>query len=399
MKEQDDLLISIIIPIYNVKAYLCKCIDSVINQIYTNLEIILVDDGSTDGCAKICDDFARRDSRVKVVHKVHGGVTSARKAGAEMATGEYILSVDSDDWIESHWISKLEGHLHPEKPDILFAQGFIRDYPHYQKRERFLPYCGYFKGNLIERQLLPHIIRNGDFCNQGLHLAHWQSMVKRDLYLNVEMKMLNEINLHEDVCALLLMIDQSNTIKVVRAGGYHYVHREGSIIDTYSKNTISIEYLKKVYEFVSENITNTERKSGILCNLNLLSFVGGMFGGCNMLQRKDCNHLIPYPQVTKGSRVVIYGAGRVGRSVLNALGDKYTLVAIADSNKFGEKIENEVIIGIDEIQYCEYDYIVVAVLYAWLANEIREQLVENGVPYEKIAIMQTDDITENILNG
>ena len=92
-------VISVIVPIYNVEDYLDRCVDSIINQTYSNLEIILVDDGSPDNCPKMCDDYAKKDSRIKVVHKENGGLSDARNAGMKVATGEYISFIDSDDWI------------------------------------------------------------------------------------------------------------------------------------------------------------------------------------------------------------------------------------------------------------------------------------------------------------
>ncbi|MGN0454204.1 MAG: glycosyltransferase family 2 protein [Ruminococcus sp.] len=93
-------LISVIVPIFNVEKYLNRGVDSIINQTYENLEIILVDDGSTDGCPGICDDYAKKDSRIKVIHKENGGLSDARNAGMKTACGEYISFVDSDDWID-----------------------------------------------------------------------------------------------------------------------------------------------------------------------------------------------------------------------------------------------------------------------------------------------------------
>lgn len=93
--------ISVIVPVYNVENYLRRCVDSIINQTYKNLEIILVDDGSPDNCPVICDEYAQKDSRIKVIHKENGGLSSARNCGMDMATGEYIGFVDGDDWIES----------------------------------------------------------------------------------------------------------------------------------------------------------------------------------------------------------------------------------------------------------------------------------------------------------
>lgn len=95
-----DRLISVIVPIYNVEQYLRQCLDSIVSQTYSNLEIILVDDGSPDGCPKICDDYASKDNRIKVVHKENGGLSSARNAGLDVATGDYIAFVDSDDYLD-----------------------------------------------------------------------------------------------------------------------------------------------------------------------------------------------------------------------------------------------------------------------------------------------------------
>lgn len=91
--------ISVIVPIYKVEKYLKRCVDSILNQTYRDLEVILVDDGSPDGCPAMCDEYAKKDSRIKVVHKKNGGLSSARNAGMKMATGEYVSFIDSDDWI------------------------------------------------------------------------------------------------------------------------------------------------------------------------------------------------------------------------------------------------------------------------------------------------------------
>ena len=95
-------MISTIIPVYNVDNYLPKCVDSIINQTYQNLEIILVDDGSLDRCPDICDEYAKKDKRIKVIHKKNGGLSDARNAGLEIAKGEYISFIDSDDYINEH---------------------------------------------------------------------------------------------------------------------------------------------------------------------------------------------------------------------------------------------------------------------------------------------------------
>lgn len=100
-------MITVIIPVYKVEEYLCECIDSIIAQTYTNLEIILVDDGSPDNCGKICDEYAEKDPRIKVIHQENGGLSAARNAGLDIATGDYIGFVDSDDYIELNFFKEL----------------------------------------------------------------------------------------------------------------------------------------------------------------------------------------------------------------------------------------------------------------------------------------------------
>ncbi len=104
-------LVSVIVPVYKSEKYLRRCVDSILAQTYTNLEIILVDDGSPDNCGKICDEYAAKDLRIKVVHKENGGVSSARNAGLEVFTGEYLTFIDSDDYVEKTYVESLVDNM------------------------------------------------------------------------------------------------------------------------------------------------------------------------------------------------------------------------------------------------------------------------------------------------
>lgn len=111
-------LVSIIVPIYKVEPYLRRCLDSIVNQTYTNLEIILVDDGSPDGCPMICDEYAAKDNRIVVIHKDNGGLSDARNAGLDVCKGDYISFVDSDDWVEMDYVGTLFELLNKNNADI-----------------------------------------------------------------------------------------------------------------------------------------------------------------------------------------------------------------------------------------------------------------------------------------
>lgn len=106
-ENESEQLVSVIVPVYNVEEYLKRCVTSVCDQTYRNLEIILIDDGSTDNSGKICDESGRRDFRIKVIHKKNGGLADARNAGLDIATGEYVTFVDSDDWIRTDYVETL----------------------------------------------------------------------------------------------------------------------------------------------------------------------------------------------------------------------------------------------------------------------------------------------------
>ncbi len=128
-------LISVIVPIYNVEKYLFRCVESLINQTYKNLEIILVDDGSPDNCPRLCDEYLKKDNRIKVVHKKNGGLSDARNAGMEIAKGDYISFVDSDDYVSLDFIEELYNTMISENSDIVecdvvkfFGSRFLEKY-------------------------------------------------------------------------------------------------------------------------------------------------------------------------------------------------------------------------------------------------------------------------------
>ena len=114
-------MISIIVPVYNVEKYLERCIESIVNQTYKDIEIILVDDGSPDNCPVICDRYAEKDNRIKVIHKQNGGLINARKSGLEIAQGDYIGFVDSDDWIEPEMYEYFAQMINKYSPDMVLS--------------------------------------------------------------------------------------------------------------------------------------------------------------------------------------------------------------------------------------------------------------------------------------
>lgn len=177
---------SIIVPIYKVEKYLQQCVDSIINQTFSNFELILVDDGSPDECPRICDKYAKQDSRVKVVHKVNGGLVSARNIGIKSAVGNYICYVDGDDWIDTKLLETIyEKVLKNKKPDMIVF-GAVRQYIDHQVPIPNDIEEGMYDKSKLEKEIYPYMMYDPrkPFCNGLIFPVAWNKIYKNNLLKN-----------------------------------------------------------------------------------------------------------------------------------------------------------------------------------------------------------------------
>ena len=214
--------ISVIVPVYKVEAYLKKCVDSILGQTYQNLEIILVDDGSPDNCGEICDEYAARDPRIKVIHKPNGGLSDARNAGLDVCTGEYIGFVDSDDWIEPHMYQRLYELIQQFNADMAF--GGVAD--------------DVLQGNIVRTVKTsdygetPFAEDNVAAMRRYFHgsWAAWDKLYRAELFREIRYPV-GEIN--EDEAIVLPLLDRCNAVCYTNEVFYHYVRRvDGTSITT-----------------------------------------------------------------------------------------------------------------------------------------------------------------------
>ena len=148
-------LVSVVVPVYNVEKFLDRCLKSIVEQTYKNLEIILVDDGSTDTCSSICDDWAKKDKRISVIHKLNQGLGYARNTGIEAATGRYILFVDSDDYIHSELTEKCVVSLKETKADLVMFGRFNVDCDGNAVEKPIVSDRCFFEGDEVHTDILP----------------------------------------------------------------------------------------------------------------------------------------------------------------------------------------------------------------------------------------------------
>lgn len=213
--------ISVIVPVYKVEPYLRRCIDSILAQTYTNLEIILIDDGSPDNCPVVCDEYERKDSRVRVIHKENGGLSDARNAGLDICTGEYIAFVDSDDWIEPDMYEKLLANMTQFGTEM--SVGGVSDDAENNGNYHSVKVSNYGDKTFAESNVEA---MKRYFLGSW---AAWDKLYKASLFDGIRYPV-GEIN--EDEAIVLLLLGKCRTVCYTNDVCYHYVKRPDSITTT-----------------------------------------------------------------------------------------------------------------------------------------------------------------------
>ena len=234
-----DYMISVIVPIYNVEKYLRQCIDSIINQTYKDLEIILVDDGSPDGSPEICDEYAQKDSRIKVIHKENGGLIAARKTGVNASTGEYVTFVDGDDFISKRMYEFVNEKITEYSPDMVLTEFFWslekKDIP-----SEITLFENYYDREAIENDIIPTMLYSGTFYQFGVYPNCWTKIVKRDLLLKNIKDVDERVRMGEDAAFTYGCIMESNSIAVVQEPLYYYRNLDTSMSNAYDDKLADI---------------------------------------------------------------------------------------------------------------------------------------------------------------
>ena len=221
-------LISVVIPIYNVEKYLNKCIESIINQSYSNLEIILIDDGSKDTSGIMCDSYVLKDNRIKVIHKENGGLSDARNVGIEKEKGEYIVFIDSDDWIDEKMIEILYNVIKKNNSDISICDYFLAYSEEIQTQKEDIEII-----NLSNIEALKKIYdKDLGVCM----IVAWNKLYKRNLFKDDIRYPYGKI--HEDEFTTYKLLYKAEKISYTNQKMYYYRQRENSITSSFNKKRL-----------------------------------------------------------------------------------------------------------------------------------------------------------------
>ena len=236
-KVSKNPLISVIVPVYNVEEYLKKCVDSIINQTYKNLEIILVDDGSTDNSSLICDTYAEKYEQIKVIHKKNGGLSDARNVGIDLAKGEYLTFIDSDDWIKEGFIEYLY-NLNLSNNTMIAVAPYIV----VTNSKQINCGNGYRNAVLEQKEALKRIL-----LDQGYTVSSCSKLYHRSLFDNIKYPV---GKIFEDTATTYKLFLKCESISFGSNGGYYYYKRDNSIINSgyNSKQLLFITYTDEMGE-------------------------------------------------------------------------------------------------------------------------------------------------------
>ena len=245
-------LISVIVPVYRVEEFLDDCIKSIVEQSYHNLEIILVDDVSQDKFPLKCDEWARRDERIRVIHKKNGGLSDARNTGIRMASGDYIAFIDSDDWVSPDFFENLYYSLIKSNAQIA-ASGIVWAYNDHLQNDKFI----YDQRMFSPEEALETLIQG-----RGFYAVAWNKLYKKTLFEGIEFPV---GKLHEDEFVTYRLVGKATKLILCQNAIYYYRQREGSIMQEWSIRHLDAldaffqrnTYLKKNYPklYVNDKVT------------------------------------------------------------------------------------------------------------------------------------------------
>ena len=235
--------VSVIVPVYNVEKYLKQCLDSIVDQTLEDLEIVLVDDGSVDSSGTICDEYAKKDSRIEVIHKINGGLSDARNVGINRANGRYIGFVDSDDYIKEDMYEKLINLIKEYDADISICNLYdVIDGKEYVRN----------KDNGIHEYSRIDILKE-ILLDKNIQSYAWNKLYKKELFDEIKYPIRKK---YEDIGTTFYLFEKCNKIVVTSEPEYYYLKRADSLVNNVTESTI-LDYTEIIiqrYLYIKQNI-------------------------------------------------------------------------------------------------------------------------------------------------
>lgn len=391
--------ISIIIPVYNVGQYLDKCIKSVINQTHKDIEIICVDDGSTDASSEICDKYRKIDSRIKVIHKTNGGLALARQAGLRVSRGKYVGFVDGDDWIDKEMYECMFQIIEKYKVDMV-ETGVIDSYGESLEKERkYKLDGGIYEGEKFKNSILNNLLYDGKFYNYGVNTIYlWNKLFKKDFIYECYMKLDPKQSMFEDYVSVYPYLIKHQSVAVVNKAFYHYRVVNNSL--KRSKVNDAMEMLNLHTKLMEEVINKSTCKTNFLHQFNYFKLYFLIMYNIQMFDLGQKKLLIPYGGVDYDEHLILYGAGVNGINIYRYLIENSKCKIIDWVDKMSDKI-NLSDIGIDykvnspdTIDIKGTEKIIITAIKWDMAQSIKNYLINRGVSTDRILWIKNEYVEQ-----
>ncbi|HDZ03955.1 hypothetical protein LCGC14_0132190 [marine sediment metagenome] len=383
--------ISVIVPIFRIEKYLPKCIDSLLNQSFMDFELILVDDGSPDNCPEICDDFAKADSRIKVLHKKNGGLVSARKEGLKNAIGTYVTFVDGDDWVDKFYLDILYNLAEANDADLVVT-GHFREFD--GKIETIKPkMVGVYDEKELKSLILPNAIYNGEFCEHGISTYVWNKLFKRELLSTVLFDVPNEIVMGEDAAITFSYLTISKSLVISSTPLYYYRQRHDSIVKSVENPKIEYYRLGLLMNYLQTKLQNSLDEKNIKEQITYYLYSQILVRSGGLIYDEEGNLIFnPFLNIKSKSKVIIYSSGSFGQHILstNIKNNFFKVIEWIDIDYHELNIGENFVKPISSIANVEYDYLIIATINPTYYNDIKKELSLVGVDEKKIVKINTD---------
>lgn len=383
--------VSVIVPVYNTENYLRQCLDSILYQTVRDMEVICVDDGSTDESPWILDAYAERDSRVRVIHKENGGLVSARKAGLKEATGKYIGCVDSDDWIEPDMYERLLAALVKEKADVSMCGRYEDTGVCYKQVRHGFEAASYDKQALIER-IYPYMIVNDAFFEWGIFPGMTDKLFKKECLETFQMAVDERITMGEDAVCTYPALLHAERICILDKCLYHYRQNPASIVRQRADTQTERQKFRLLYQ---EGLRELEREKTVYDLTGqwkeYLLFLMVPRADALLEGMEKLDYLFPFPDVERGREIILYGMGTYGQRLYRFLKETgfCHVAACADRNYEELNRQGLHVIAPEKIGDYKCDVIVVANSFARVRREIEQDLTAR-YPEKKVYVMDEE---------
>ena len=379
-----EKLLSVIVPVYNTEEYIRQCIESIQNQSLENIEILLVDDGSTDRSGEICDEYSRLDSRIRVFHQKKQGPIASRAFGVAKAQGNYVTFVDSDDFVDR---KSFELSIPDMEKDIdVISFGIMRYLDEENKKSVLNKYeIGiYMKQDILEK-ICPSMIWDVSRETFGLDPSLCTKIMKKVL-VRAEYAKLKNTSFHygEDMAVIYPLLIKAKTLALHNEAYYYHRQRKGNKIAGYF---IDEKYFEKLYELYKYLLDVFGKNNGLRKQIDLFYIHSAQLGLLKYgLPKQRIRYMFPFDQITKGERIVLYGAGTVGRTYMDQLSKLNYCEVVLWVDKNYSLYTGSQIKGPEEIIKCDFDKIVVALAKNEMCNVVKRSLLSLGIAENDIVI-------------